>query len=31
MSRTEFVGWIAFYKLEAEEEKKAMNRAKSRR
>jgi hypothetical protein len=31
MSKTEFVGWIAFYKMEAEEERKSMQRAKARR
>lgn len=31
MSRTEFVGWVAFYKFEHEEERKAMNQAKARR
>lgn len=31
MNTAEFMGWIAFYKLEAEEERKAMNQARSRR
>ena len=31
MTSAEFMGWAAFYKLEAEEERKAMNRAKARR
>jgi hypothetical protein len=31
MSTTEFQGWIAFYKFEAEESKKAMSKAKARR
>lgn len=31
MSKAEFVGWIAFYKLEHEEQKQAMNQAKARR
>lgn len=31
MTKTEFVGWVAFYKLEHEEERKAMNQAKARR
>lgn len=31
MSKTEFVGWIAFYKIESQEERKAMNKAKARR
>lgn len=30
MSNVEFQGWIAFYKWEAEEHKKAMNKARSR-
>jgi hypothetical protein len=30
MTNVEFLGWIAFYKLEAEEHKKAMNKARSR-
>jgi hypothetical protein len=30
MSETEYVGWAAFYKLEAEENKKAMQKARSR-
>lgn len=28
MTTTEFAGWVAFYKLEAEENKKAMDKAK---
>ena len=31
MTTAEFVGWVAFYKYEAEQEKKAMNSAKARR
>lgn len=31
MTTTEFVGWAAFYKIEAEENRKAMERAKHRR
>lgn len=31
MTTAEFMGWIAYYKLEVEEERKAMNRAKTRR
>ena len=31
MTTAEFMGWAAFYKLEQEEEKKAMQRAKARR
>jgi len=31
MTRAEFIGWIAFYKREHEEQKKAMNKAKTRR
>lgn len=30
MSTTEFVGWVNFYKIEAEETKKAMDKAKLR-
>lgn len=30
MSLDEFIGWAAFYKWEAEETKKAMNKARSR-
>lgn len=28
MTTAEFVGWVAFYKQEAEQEKQAMNKAK---
>lgn len=31
MTKTEFVGWVAFYKLEYEEERKSMQKAKARR
>jgi len=31
MTNAEFAGWAAFYKIEQEEEKKAMQRAKARR
>lgn len=31
MSNHEFTGWIAFYKMEAEAQKKAMEQAKRRR
>ena len=31
MTTAEFMGWAAFYKIEAEEERKAMNRAKVRK
>lgn len=31
MTTAEFMGWVAFYKWEAEEERKAMSRAKTRR
>ena len=31
MNTAEFLGWIAFYKYEAEESKKAMMQAKARR
>lgn len=31
MSMAEFAGWAAFYKIEAEETKKAMDKAKGRR
>jgi|TARA_R110000796_G_scaffold3889_1_gene14861 hypothetical protein len=31
MTTAEFMGWVAFYKYNAEEEKKAMNSAKARR
>jgi|DEB0MinimDraft_4_1074332.scaffolds.fasta_scaffold03513_2 hypothetical protein len=31
MSNAEFVAWAAFYKMEAEEHKQAMNQAKARR
>jgi hypothetical protein len=31
MSMAEFSGWAAFYKIEAEETKKAMDKAKGRR
>ena len=31
MTNAEFVGWAAFYKLEQEEHKKAMNKMKGRR
>jgi hypothetical protein len=31
MTSAEFVGWIAFYKIEQEETRKAMNKAKTRR
>jgi hypothetical protein len=31
MSSAEFAGWAAFYKIEAEETKKAMDKAKGRR
>jgi hypothetical protein len=31
MSTAEFAGWAAFYKIEAEETKKAMDKAKGRR
>ncbi len=31
MTTAEFTGWVAFYKLEAEEQRKAMNSAKARR
>lgn len=30
MTTSEFSGWLAFYKWEAEEHKKAMNKARSR-
>ena len=30
MSTAEFVGWAAFYKIEAEETKKAMDKARRR-
>lgn len=30
MSTLEFQGWIVFYKWEVEEQKKAMNKARSR-
>ena len=30
MSQAEFAGWAAFYKYEHEEQKKAMQRARSR-
>jgi hypothetical protein len=30
MSVAEFVGWAAFYKIEAEEHKKAMQKSRSR-
>jgi len=31
MTNAEFMGWVAFYKYEAEENKKAMQRAKAPR
>lgn len=31
MSTAEFTGWIAFYKLEQQAEREAMNRAKVRK
>lgn len=31
MNTAEFQGWVAFYKYEAEEQKKAMTRAKARK
>jgi hypothetical protein len=31
MTTAEFMGWVAFYKMEAEAEKKAMQQAKARR
>lgn len=31
MTSAEFVGWVAFYKHEAEQERKAMSKAKARR
>jgi hypothetical protein len=31
MTNAEFVGWAAFYKIEHEETKKAMNKANTRR
>jgi len=30
MNLVEFQGWAAFYKMEADENKKAMNKARSR-
>ena len=30
MSMTEFMGWAAFYRMEAEENKKAMQKSRSR-
>ena len=30
MTTTEFLGWVAFYKWESEEHKKAMQKARSR-
>lgn len=31
MTNAEFAGWVAFYKIEQEEQKKAMNKARTRR
>ena len=31
MTKAEFEGWIAFYKIEQKEEKAAMNKARARR
>jgi len=31
MTTAEFVGWVAFYKAEAEQERQAMNKAKAPR
>ena len=31
MTSAEFAGWVAFYKIEQEETRKAMNKARARR